>query len=131
ADVVHQGGWAPGIGGLTGKGIGIAVIDSGVANVPELNGRIIASVDFTGEKGPVLDKNGHGTHIAGIIAAHGQNRFDETSGVAPDADIISLKVLDAKGHGVVGDVIQAIDYAVANKARYNIRVINLSLGGPV
>src|SRR4029434_5563276 len=67
----------------------------------------------------------------GIIAAAGRNPQDRTSGVAPGANIISLKVLDAKGQGVVGNVIEAIDYAITNKARYNIRVINMSLGGPV
>ncbi|HZM96735.1 MAG TPA: S8 family serine peptidase, partial [Vicinamibacterales bacterium] len=131
ADVVHEGGWAAGIGPLTGKGIGIAVIDSGVANLPELRGRIVASVDFTDDHGPGVDLNGHGTHVAGIIAAAGRNPHDETSGVAPGANIISLRVLNARGRGVVGDVIEAIDYAIANKDRYNIRVINMSLGGPV
>jgi serine protease AprX len=131
ADLVHQGGWAEGIGPLTGKGIGIAVIDSGVADVPELRGRVVATVDLTDDHGPGVDKNGHGTHVAGIIAAAGQNKFDETSGVAPGANIISLRVLNEKGRGLVGDVIDAIDYAIANKDRYNIRVINMSLGGPV
>ena len=88
-------------------------------------------MDFTDDHGTGVDKNGHGTHVAGIIAAAGRNPQDRTSGVAPGANIISLKVLDAKGQGVVGDVIEAIDYAITNKARYNIRVINLSLGGPV
>ena len=131
ADLVHQGGWAEGIGPLTGKGVGVAVIDSGVANLPELHDRILATRDFTDDHGPGLDLNGHGTHVAGIIAASGRNRFDDTQGVAPGANIISLKVLDAKGRGVVGDVIEAIDWAVANRSRFNIRVINMSLGGPV
>ena len=131
ADLVHEGGWADGIGPLTGKGIGVAVIDSGVANMPEFLGRIIATRDFTDDRGPGLDQNGHGTHVAGIIAAAGRNRFDETEGVAPGANIISLKVLDAKGRGFAGDVIEAIDWAIANRTRFNIRVINMSLGGPV
>ena len=131
ADIVHEGGWAAGIGPLTGKGIGVAVIDSGVAPLPEFRGRIIASRDFTDDRGPGLDFNGHGTHVAGIIAAAGRNRFDDTEGVAPGANIISLKVLDAKGRGVVGDVLEAIDWAVANHKRFNIKVINMSLGGPV
>ena len=131
ADVVQAGGWAPGIGAFTGAGIGIAVIDSGVANMPELRGRIIASKDFIDERGPGLDEYGHGTHVAGIIAASGANRFDETRGVAPGANIISLKVLDAEGKGLAADVIQAIDWAVNNRLRYNIRVINMSLGGAV
>jgi serine protease AprX len=102
-----------------------------VAIMPEFRGRIIASRDFTDDRGPGIDQNGHGTHVAGIIAAAGRNRFDDTEGVAPGANIISLKVLDAKGKGVAGDVIEAIDWAVANRKRFNIKVINMSLGGPV
>ena len=104
ADVVQAGGWAPGIGAFTGDGVGIAVIDTGVAMMPELRGRIIASRDFTDEHGLGLDQHGHGTHVAGIIAAAGANRFDETRGVAPGANIISLKVLDAQGKGLAADV---------------------------
>jgi serine protease AprX len=131
ADLVQQGGWAPGIGSLTGAGIGVAVIDSGVAMMPELRGRIAASMDFTGERGLGLDQYGHGTHVAGIIAAAGANRFDETRGVAPGAHIVSLKVLDAQGKGLAANVVAAIDWVVENHARYNIQVINLSLGGAV
>jgi len=131
ADVVQAGNWTANGSGLTGQGIGVAVIDSGVANMPELRGRIIVSRDFTDDRGAGLDLNGHGTHVAGIIAAAGATRYTNATGVAPGANIISLKVLDAQGKGVMGDVIDAIDWAVANRVRYNIRVINLSLGGPV
>ena len=131
ADLVHEGGWAAGIGPLTGKGIGVAVIDSGVAKMPEFLGRLIATQNFTDDRGTDVDQNGHGTHVAGIIAAAGRNRFDEIEGVAPGANIISLKVLDAKGRGFAGDVIEAIDWAIANRTRFNIRVVNMSLGGPV
>ena len=116
--------------GLTGKGIGVAVIDSGVARVPQLLGRVVASVDFTGSN--TRDEYGHGTHVAGIIAAADVNPFgQDTQGVAPGSHIVSLKVLDATGAGVAGNVIAALDWVVANKAQFNIRVVNLSLGGPV
>src|SRR5688572_15553963 len=116
---------------VTGKGIGVAVIDSGVANVPELRGRIAASMDFTNARGQALDYYGHGTHVAGIIAAAGQNVNDDTRGVAPGAHIINLKVLDAKGKGYVSNVIAAIDWAIANRQKFGIRILNLSLGAPV
>ncbi len=131
ADQVQAGGWARGVPGLTGAGVGVAVIDSGVARMPELRNRIIASVDFTDSRGLGRDLLGHGTHVAGIIAGAAANRSDETLGVAPGANIISLKVLDEHGRGTTADVIEAIDYAVKYSKRYNIRVINLSLGGPV
>ena len=155
ADQVWQDGWANGAKGVTGKGVGVAVIDSGVANLPELRRRIVVSMDFTvsstrngqrmrstseeaptySSEAPVIrtkrDPNGHGTHVAGIIAAGGTSLYDDTRGVAPDAHIIDLRVLDANGDGFAGDVVDAIDWAVANRDRYSIRVINLSLGGPV
>jgi serine protease AprX len=131
ADQVHTGLTQLGAAGLTGAGVGIAVIDSGVAFVPELRGRIVASKDFTDDRGLGVDEHGHGTHVAGIAAAAGRHDNDDTRGMAPGAHLVSLKVLDAKGRGYAADVTEAIDWAIENKARYRIGVINLSLGGPV
>jgi serine protease AprX len=130
ADQVHAG-LVAGMPGLTGQGVGIAIVDSGIANVPELRGRIVASVDFTDDKGKGEDEHGHGTHVAGIAAASGVNAQDDTRGVAPGAHLVSLKVLDAQGRGYADDVIEALDWAIANKDKYQIGVINLSLGGAV
>ncbi|MEK7287439.1 MAG: S8 family serine peptidase [Elusimicrobiota bacterium] len=106
--------------GLTGKGIKVAVVDSGVdANHPDLAGRIVAAKDFTG-KG-LADRVGHGTHVAGIIAGAGAYY----RGVAPDASLIAAKVLDKEG--TTDDVVLAgISWAAYSGAQ----VINLSLGGP-
>jgi serine protease AprX len=115
-----------------GTGVGVAVIDSGVDfNHDALKGRIVASVDFTGGDG--ADKYGHGTHVASTIAgAPGSSQLtSDYRGVAPGARIINLRVLGADGSGMASDVIEAIDWAIENRARYNIRVINLSLGAPV
>ena len=68
ADQVHKDGWATGMKALTGNGVGVALIDSGVATMPQLRGRIAARLDFTDGKGNGNDDNGHGTHLAGIIA---------------------------------------------------------------
>ena len=129
ADLVQQGGWAPDIGPLTGAGVGVAVIDSGVAPMPELRGRIVVSKDFTETLGPGHRSARSRDDVAGIIAAAGANRLDDTRGVAPRANIINLKVLDAQGKGLAANVVEAIDWVVENHARYNIRVINASLGG--
>jgi serine protease AprX len=125
ADQVWEGFDA--IPGVTGTGVGVAVIDSGIADVPALRGRVLASADFTDRRGRAIDAYGHGTHVAGIIAAAG--RHGAASGVAPGAHLVNLKVLDEHGDGTVADVIEAIDWAVDHRRRFRIRVINLSLGG--
>ena len=130
ADLLHTAGAvATNLGAITGKGVGVAVLDTGVANLPQFARRVLLRKDFTGENNP-LDQHGHGTLIAGIIAAAAAGANDSTTGVAPDAHIISLKVLDKNGAGKASAVIQAIDYAISVKDAYNIKVINLSLGGP-
>ncbi len=115
--------------GITGAagGIGIAVIDSGIAPGPEFENRITAFYDFT--KGDIqavapLDSYGHGTHVAGLIT--GTN-----VGVAPGARVIGLRVLDANGKGTTSDVLRALEFAVENKAALNLHIINLSLGHPI
>jgi serine protease AprX len=117
---------------LSGRGVGVAVIDSGVDPTHNaLRGRVAASVDFTGGDG--IDRYGHGTHVAALIAG-GQGRLAETreyQGVAPGARIISLRVLGDDGSGSASNLIEAIDWAIDNRKAYDIRVINLSLGAPV
>jgi serine protease AprX len=131
--------------GYTGAGVGVAVIDSGVTAwhddltaygssslVKKKNGqRVTAFVDFVQGRTVPYDDFGHGTHVSGIIAGNGYDTLGARAGIAPEAHIVSLKVLDSQGRGVISDVIAALDYAVANKALYNIRVINLSVGAAI
>ena len=77
------------------------------------------------------DDNGHGTHVAGIIAGNGYDSDGQKAGVAPDAQLVSLKVLDANGNGTISNVIAALDWVLANRTTYNIRVVNLSVGAAV
>jgi len=127
--------------GYTGTGVGVAVIDSGVALRHDLTGpngatsRVVYSQNFVSGQ-DTTDGYGHGTHVAGIIGGNGDDStgslFSRTfKGVAPNVNIISLKVLDQYGNGQEADVISAIQTAIALKNAYNIRVINLSLGRPV
>ena len=113
--------------GHSGSGIGVAVIDSGVATThPSLRNKVVASFDFTASSG-LPDDSGHGTHVASIIAG----RDDDYPGVAPGAHLVSLRVLSADGSGDTSDVIAALDWTVENRHRYNLKIVNLSLGHPV
>src|SRR5262245_31692119 len=91
------------LGAVTGEGIGVAIIDSGIANHPALAGRVVANVDFTNLHGNATDDYGHGTHVAGIVAARSakqaQKNPEDMSGMAPGAHLINLRVLDANGSG--------------------------------
>ncbi|WP_026476795.1 S8 family peptidase [Alkaliphilus transvaalensis] len=116
---------------LTGKGVGVAVIDTGVHPHSDLvtpNNRIIAFKDFVNNKNQPYDDDGHGTHVAGCIAGNGFASRGKYMGVAPDANIIGIKVLNQDGGGSISDVIAGIQWAVDNRRRYNIKVLTLSLG---
>ncbi len=91
----------------------------------------MAFVDFVDGATTAHDDFGHGTHVAGIIAGSGWDAAGQYEGVAPGADLLVLRVLNGQGQGSVSDVIRAIDFAVANRARFHVRVINLSIGAAV
>jgi serine protease AprX len=119
----------------TGYGVGVAVIDSGIESVKDFEGRIVASYDFTGDTATSLFKSkdtfGHGTHVAGLIGGSGFTGSGRYMGMAPAVRLISLKVLDQDGRGYTSDVLEAIDFAIANRSKLGIDVINLSLGHPI
>ncbi len=118
------------VGRYTGQGITVGIIDSGIAPRTELRDRVAVNVDFVdGARGAGRDFYGHGTHIAGIIAGNSVLPGG-VRGMAPGARLINLRVLAADGSGQSSDVIEAIDWAIENKARYNLRVLNVSLGHP-
>jgi serine protease AprX len=122
--------------GYTGTAVGIAILDSGIAAHAALDGRVVAHVNFVSdEPGASGDPFGHGTHVAGIAAGSRTAAVGVTpafnGGSAPSARLIDVRVLGASGAGRTSDVIAGIDWVIDNKATYNIRVINLSLGHPV
>jgi serine protease AprX len=121
-------------GSLSGRGIGVAVIDSGLEMSYEFDGRVTAFYDFTrgGIRTSTYDDYGHGTHIASTIAGSGALSSDrQYRGLAPKVNLTILKVLDKNGAGWTSNVISAIDFAVANRAALKIDMINLSLGHPI
>ena len=109
--------WVQDTLGLDGTGVGIAIIDSGVANWHDDLGtsRVTRFVDFVNFQPAAYDDYGHGTHVAGIIAGNGHDSGGRRRGVAPGATLLVEKVLDASGQGYISNVIAAIDYAIANK----------------
>jgi serine protease AprX len=113
-----------------GKGVGVAVIDTGVSPHYDLVkpfNRIVAFKDLLANRERPYDDDGHGTHVAGIIAGNGYTSSKYT-GTAPCADIIAIKALDESGNGTESDILAALQWVINNGRRYNIRVINLSLG---
>jgi serine protease AprX len=118
---------------LDGSGIGIATIDSGVTPQHDdlASGKIARFVDFVNFQEAPYDDYGHGTHVAGILAGSGHDSGGSHRGVAPGASLVVLKALDGAGGGYISNVIAAVEYAIANRDTYNIRVINLSVAAGV
>ena len=115
--------------GLTGRGVGIAVIDTGIYPhldfcVPNL--RIAAFVDFVGDRNYAYDDNGHGTSVAGIAAAGG--RFGAAVGAAPLSHIVGLKAVNASGTGGIVEILSAMQWIYSHHRELNIKVVNCSLG---
>ena len=136
ADQVHAGqslGLGGNIAGVNGSGITIAVVDSGInAQHAALAGKVVAGVSMVTGDTSTGDGYGHGTHVAGIIAGLATTTTAlYTGGIAPGAQLVNVRVLGADGSGLTSDVIAGLEWVIANKTRFNIRVINLSLGHPV
>ncbi len=114
---------------LQGQGIGVAVVDSGInRGHPDLSGsRVIAEEKFNSNTASMADQNGHGTHIAGIIAGNGTASQGAYVGMAPQANLINVKVSDDEGAASAADVVAGLQWINDNKTRYNIRVVNISL----
>jgi serine protease AprX len=112
--------------------LGVAIVDSGIEPLRDFGNRITAFYDFTagGIAANAHDDYGHGTHIAGLIGGDGTSGV-AYKGLASGVRLIGLKVLDGEGKGQTSDVINALDFATANKDGLGIDIINLSLGHPV
>ena len=129
ARAVTQSGWS---GSSSRGGLAVAIIDSGVAPHADLPlNRIRYFKDFVAGSPVPVDHCGHGTHVAGIIAGSGLHSNGVYGGIAPDADIVSLRVLGDDCSGNTSDVIDALEWVARNHAAYKIKVVNISLGHAV
>lgn len=116
ADILHRQG-------ITGKNVTIAILDSGLSYHPDINkNRILTFYDFTTYTKKLYDDYSHGTHVTGIIAS-------SKIGIAPECNVIPLKILDAQGNGSTDIFIEAIKWILYRQHMYNIRIVNISIGG--
>ncbi|GIH19596.1 S8 family peptidase [Rugosimonospora africana] len=124
-DLVQIGAPVAWRAGETGKGVRVAVLDTGVdATHPDLAGKIVASMNFTGDDDGIADRVGHGTHVAATIAGGGVASGGRYRGVAPDAQLMIGKVLGDDGTGSDSQVIEGMQWAAPQA-----RVVSMSLGG--
>jgi serine protease AprX len=118
--------------GGSGRGVTVAVLDSGIAADPDLtqaSNRLLAAASFAGLRDASHpDPGGHGTHIAGTIAGDGARSSGQFVGMASHANLVDVQVLDHNGHGRVSSVVRGIEWVLGHQAQYNIRAINLSFG---
>ncbi|MGI4787713.1 MAG: S8 family peptidase, partial [Janthinobacterium lividum] len=164
ATVTTKYGWFSQTYQLTGAGVTVAVLDSGVTPVADLSSqagdiynrsasRVLANVNFStaltkptfnffgalplvSSSNNLSDPCGHGTHVAGIIAGNGSRSpafycTQTCNGIAPQANLVNVRVLDVNGESTVSTVISGLQWVLNNQNRYKIRVVNLSLGHPV
>lgn len=111
-----------------GRGITAVVLDTGVAPHPDFQNKILVFRDFVNGRELPYDDNGHGTHVCGALAGNGKASDGVYSGMAPECDLIVLKVLDYKGNGNVTEVMKAFRWILENQKRYRIRIVNISVG---
>lgn len=114
--------------GLTGKGVGVAVLDTGIFPHRDFDTRIIGFADMVNHRASLYDDCGHGSHICGIIGGSGIVSDGRYQGMAPGCNLIPVKVLDKKGNGYVADVMAGIAWILERKDALGIRILNISVG---
>jgi serine protease AprX len=115
---------------LNGKGVAVAVLDTGIAQSADFGNRVVGGVDLSGEGDPYADSFGHGTFVSGLIAGNGSSSQGLYTGEAPGASLVSVKVAGASGSTDLVRVISGIQWTIANQKSLRIGVLNISLGTP-
>ncbi|MCP4425657.1 MAG: S8 family serine peptidase [Chloroflexi bacterium] len=117
--------------GYAGDGIGVVIVDSGVNKMADFGRRIQKAISFNPNSNTINDVNGHGTHVAGIVGGNGAAAYGRFTGIAPEVDIYSLKISDETGMAYESDLVDAMQWILDYKDRYNLRVVNLSVNSAV
>lgn len=113
---------------ITGMGIGVAVVDTGLSPHPDYRERILGWHDAVNGHRIPYDDNGHGSHVAGIIAGNGHASGGLYAGIAPDARLIGVKVLNNRGNGTIEDIMDGLDWILRNRENLRIHIANISIG---
>lgn len=111
-----------------GMPVSVAILDTGISNHPDFQNRILAFRDFIYGKNMPYDDSGHGTHVAGCIGGDGKMSMGRYKGIHPKCNFIIGKVLNSEGDGSLKDMIEGFEWILASALKYNIRVINISVG---
>src|SRR4051794_247606 len=114
--------------GIDGRGVGVAVVDTGITKLPDFAGRVIGGVDLSGEGNAYKDSYGHGTFVAGLVAGNGASSNGAYAGEAPNANLVAVKVAGKSGQTNASTVILGLQWILANQKAMAIKVANLSLG---
>ncbi len=122
--------------GITGNGVTVAVLDTGLWQQPALQytaknkARILATYDAINDDTDTDDWNGHGTHITSIIMSSDRTEAGRYQGIAPNANVVVVRAFEPDGSGTYLNVIKALDWVVRHKKKYHIKILNLSFGAP-
>lgn len=114
--------------GFVGSQVTVAVMDTGIVAHIDFGKRVTGFLDPLYGKSVSYDDNGHGTHVAGIVAGSGFASKGKYRGMAPGCNILAIKVLDRMGNGDTKKVVKALRWLIQNREKYNIRILNISVG---
>lgn len=109
-------------------GITVAVLDSGISGHPDLLGKCMVFKDFVNQRSKQYDDNGHGTHVCGILCGSGEASKGKYRGISPSCRLVVCKVLDKNGDGSADVMLEALQWLLVNHKKYDIRIINISVG---
>lgn len=112
----------------TGRGVGVAILDTGIFMHEDIRERVTAFCDVINGREIPYDDNGHGTHISGIVGGDGRSSGGKYRGIAPGCNLIGVKMLDKKGNGIVSNLVNAVNWVLDNGMKHKISVVNISIG---